>query len=70
MRQDRRETHVRRSLNDRKLPESERSAGKELGLDAEGDVQAWSGGQSRGVVGILRHERGGCKNELWRRNGE
>jgi hypothetical protein len=43
------------------LPGSEGGAGKELGLDAEGDVQAWSGGRS-GVVGILRHECGGCKN--------
>ena len=28
------------------LPVSERGAGKELGLDPEGDVQAWSGGRS------------------------
>jgi hypothetical protein len=43
MRQDRRETHVRRSLNDWKLLESESGAGKEVGLDPEDDVQAWSG---------------------------
>lgn len=45
-RQDRRETHVRRSLNDRKLPESERGAGEKVDLGPEVDVQAWSGGRS------------------------
>lgn len=36
---------------------------KRFDLGPEVDVQAWSGGRS-GVVGILRHERGGCKNEV------
>ena len=49
-RQDRQEKHVRRSSNDWKLPKSEGGAEKEVGLELEDDVQAWSGGRS-GVVG-------------------
>jgi hypothetical protein len=45
------------------LPKSERDAGKELGLVKRVMYKAWSGGQ-RAVVGILRHECGGRKNEM------
>lgn len=63
-RQGWRETHVRRSVKDRMLPESERGAGKELGLDAEGDVQAWSGGRSGGRRDTQARKVAGARMKL------
>ena len=50
-------------------PKSERGAGKELGRVQEVMYRCGQAGEVR-VVGILRHERGGCKNEVRMRNGE
>ena len=65
-RQGWRETHVRRSVKDRMLPESERGAGKELGLDAESGGR--SGGrrdtQARKVAGARMKLRGEMESDV------
>lgn len=66
MRQDRRETHVRRSVNDRMLPERESVVQEKNSVWMRRVMYRPGQAGELGVAGILRHERGGCKNEVWR----